>query len=309
MINIQDLRKTYHHFHALKGISLEIKKGEILGLLGPNGAGKTTTMKIITGFLDMTSGTVEINGKTHVRKSTEIQKEIGYLPENAPLYTDLNVHEHLDFAAASHGMIGAEKSNAIKEAAKICGLSDRLYFDISELSKGYKQRVGLAMSLIHDPQILILDEPTTGLDPNQIVEIRELIKHIGKKKTIILSTHIMQEVEATCDRVVVMNEGKIVASGTPEELMAGDAGESVMIRITVKGSKKAVKDALSSIEDIVIKDGETITRGIYDWLITAKEDKRAQIAAAIIKAKLDLLGLSSDKQSMEQVFQHLTKKS
>jgi len=307
MIKIKDLKKNYGTFQALKGISFEIKKGEVLGLLGPNGAGKTTTMKILTGLLSMTDGEVTIDGNNLKKETTKIQKKIGYLPENTPLYPELNVYEHLDFVAESHGITDDKKEKAIKETIEACGLTDRLYFNISELSKGYKQRVGLAQALIHNPAILILDEPTTGLDPNQIVEIRDLIKEIGKTKTIILSTHIMQEVEATCDRVIVLREGEIVAKGTPKELAKGNNKGKHITQITIKGTKKAILSALKIDGIDKVKTEESTTKGTYSFSIYSEEDMRSTITKAIVKKDLELLEISTKESSMEEVFQDLTK--
>ncbi len=218
MIKVLDLKKSYGSFEAVKGVSFEIGKGEIVGLLGPNGAGKTTIMKALTCFHFPSSGDAILNGNSVIDNSLEVKKSIGYLPETAPVYTDLNVYEYLDFIASSRNLKGEDKIKSIENVIKKCGLEKHKYKDINTLSKGYRQRVALAQAIIHEPEILILDEPTTGLDPNQIIEIRELIKSIGKEKTVILSTHILQEVEAVCDRVMIMNEGLIVAEGTTKEI-------------------------------------------------------------------------------------------
>ncbi|MBU0648298.1 ATP-binding cassette domain-containing protein, partial [Patescibacteria group bacterium] len=207
MIKIDKLTKQYGPVKALNGVSFAVEKGEIVGLLGPNGAGKTTAMRIITSYLRPTSGQVTVDDMDVNLNTEKIQSRIGYLPESASLYPELSVLEHLEFAAEVHGLTGDKKNQAIKSVLAVCGLKEKIHFDISELSKGYRQRVALAQSLIHDPEILILDEPTTGLDPNQIIEIRDLIKKLSHDKTIVLSTHIMQEVEAICSRVVLIKEG------------------------------------------------------------------------------------------------------
>lgn len=217
-ITVRNLTKLYGDQKAIDGISFDVKTGEILGFLGPNGAGKTTTMKIITCYMPPNAGTVEVDGLNIEEHALEVRRKIGYLPENNPLYHDMNVLEYLEYAAQLHGMNGKQIPHRIKEMVHVCGLESVRHKDIGELSKGFRQRVGLAQAMIHDPDVLILDEPTSGLDPNQIVEIRNLIKQLGRAKTVILSTHILPEVQATCDRVLIINEGKIVADGTPEQL-------------------------------------------------------------------------------------------
>ena len=306
MIEIKKLSKKYGNFDALKEVSFEVKKGEILGLLGPNGAGKTTTMKICMGFLNATSGVVEIQGLNIEEHSQSIQNKIGYLPENTPLYADLNVYEHLEFVASSHNMAKEDIPQSIAKTARMCGLEDRLYFNVSELSKGYKQRLGLAQALIHNPEILILDEPSTGLDPNQIVEIRKLIKDISKEKTIILSTHIMQEVEALCDRVIVLNKGKLIASGSPKELSEGGETASYKLSITIKGTKKNIEGALNTISSLNIIQAESVEKGVYQYIVELEDDQRGHITEAIIKAKLVLLEMTTASHSLESAFQKLT---
>ncbi|MEO8167775.1 MAG: ATP-binding cassette domain-containing protein [bacterium] len=231
-ITVRDLTKTYGSQKAVDSISFDVKSGEILGFLGPNGAGKTTTMKIITCYMPQTSGTVEVDGLSTVDNSLDVRRKIGYLPENNPLYHEMNVIEYLEYAAQLHGMKGTQIARRIREMVHVCGLEGVRHKDIGELSKGYRQRVGLAQAMIHEPDVLILDEPTSGLDPNQIVEIRNLIKQLGRAKTVILSTHILSEVQATCDRVLIINDGKIVADGTPEKLRADFRGsESLTLEL------------------------------------------------------------------------------
>lgn len=308
MITVNNLKKNYGDFRALNDINFTASKGEILALLGPNGAGKTTTMKILTGFMNSDDGCVEIDGESLNSENAQIlQGKIGYLPENAPLYPELNVYEHLDFSASVHQIPTHEKAKAIRQVAKTCGLIEKMYFDISELSKGYKQRVGLAQALIHDPEILILDEPTTGLDPNQIIEIRSFIDSLRADKTIILSTHIMQEVEAVADRVVVINKGSVVAQGTPEELMRGQS-VSHKTKIIVSGCPKKIKKQLLSIEGVedVLEEVHP-QKEIVIFTVFTSEDKHSDIARTIVEAKLDLLEMTSERQSMEDVFQELTK--
>ncbi|MEN8223660.1 MAG: ATP-binding cassette domain-containing protein [Acidobacteriota bacterium] len=218
MIQVIELSKDYGDVKALDRVSFEVKKGEILGLLGPNGAGKTTTYRILTGYLKPTAGTIKVKDFDIQTDIQEIKKMIGYLPESAPIYKDMLVYDYLNYIADIRGVKSSEKLSHIKELAEICSLNDVMHKTIDELSKGYRQRVGIAHALMGDPDILVLDEPTSGLDPNQIVETREIIKRIGKEKTIIFSTHILSEAEATCDRVIIMNEGQIKADDTIKNL-------------------------------------------------------------------------------------------
>jgi ABC-2 type transport system ATP-binding protein len=237
MIDVKNLGKRYGALEAVKGVSFGIQAGEVVGLLGPNGAGKTTIMKILTCFMYPSYGTATLNGCDVFVDPLAIKRSVGYLPENAPLYTDLNVMEYLDFIADARGLAGSQKAQRIGEVIGECGLEPVVYRSIDTLSKGFRQRTGLAQAIVHNPQILILDEPTTGLDPNQIIEIRQLIKSLGKEKTVILSTHILQEVEATCNRVLILNEGRIVAQGTTEQINRELRGE-VMLAVTVTGPRQ-----------------------------------------------------------------------
>lgn len=232
-IKIQNLSKVYGTQRAVDDISFEVTKGEIVGFLGPNGAGKSTTMKILTGYLPATNGSVEVNGFDVKASPMQVKSSIGYLPEHNPLYLDRYVRELLEFAGSLYGLKGKTLQIKVAETIEMVGLGLEKHKKIGQLSKGYRQRVGLAQALIHNPDVLILDEPTTGLDPNQLVEIRDLIKSVGKNKTVIFSTHIMQEVEAICDRVVIINRGKIVANGTLSELKQGGKGiEDVFRELT-----------------------------------------------------------------------------
>ncbi|MCC6396317.1 MAG: ATP-binding cassette domain-containing protein, partial [Bacteroidetes bacterium] len=217
-ISVRNLTKVYGEQKAVDDISFDVNTGEILGFLGPNGAGKTTTMKILTCYMPPTMGSVQVDGLSIDEHSLEVRKKIGYLPEMNPLYHDMNVLDYLEYSAQLHGLRKGAVHHRIKEMVRVCGLESVRHKDIGEMSKGFRQRVGLAQAMIHDPEVLILDEPTSGLDPNQIVEIRNLIKELGQAKTLILSTHILSEVQATCDRVLIINEGKIVADGSPEKL-------------------------------------------------------------------------------------------
>lgn len=232
-IKIQNLSKVYGTQRAVDDISFEVAKGEIVGFLGPNGAGKSTTMKILTGYLPATDGSAEVNGFDVKTSPMQVKSSIGYLPEHNPLYLDMYVREFLEFVGSLYGLKGKTLQIKVAETIEMVGLGLEKHKKIGQLSKGYRQRVGLAQALIHNPDVLILDEPTTGLDPNQLVEIRELIKSVGRNKTVIFSTHIMQEVEAICDRVVIINRGKIVANGTLSELKQGGKGiEDVFRELT-----------------------------------------------------------------------------
>jgi ABC-2 type transport system ATP-binding protein len=227
-IRIENLSKKYGPQKAVDALNFEVKTGEILGFLGPNGAGKSTTMKMITGYIGIGEGTITIGDKSVADAGDDIRKNIGYLPENNPLYLDMPVIDYLTFCASLQGVEEGRIPERVKRMIKVCGLNAEKHKKIGELSKGYRQRVGLAQAMIHDPQILILDEPTTGLDPNQIVEIRKLIRELGKEKTVILSTHILPEVEATCDRILIINKGRIVADGTADNLRRQAEGQEIL---------------------------------------------------------------------------------
>ncbi|MCA4896614.1 MAG: ATP-binding cassette domain-containing protein [Cytophagales bacterium] len=288
-IKIENLSKRYGAQRAVDNISFEVKAGEILGFLGPNGAGKSTTMKMITGYLSVGDGTIFIGGKKLQESGDEIKRHIGYLQENNPLYLDMPVIEYLGFCAALQGVEKGMINERIRKMVSVCGLNAEKHKKIGELSKGYRQRVGLAQALIHDPEILVLDEPTTGLDPNQIVEIRKLIREIGKEKTVILSTHILPEVEATCDRILIINKGRIVADGTSETLRKQATGtELLKVRIE-DGAAAEIQKALVQLSnvskvhltdvamnrfEIQSKSGLSSTRAVFklcaekNWVIT-----------------------------------------
>jgi ABC-2 type transport system ATP-binding protein len=254
-IQIRNLIKSYGGFRAVDDISFDVRTGEVLGFLGPNGAGKTTTMKMITNFIEMESGHININGKSI--EDGWAKKHIGYLPEHNPLYDEMPVIDYLAYCAALQGVSKSLIPERIRNMVKLCGLDSAKHKKISELSKGFRQRVGLAQAMIHDPEILILDEPTSGLDPNQIVEIRELIKNMGKEKTVILSTHILPEVEATCDRILIINKGKIVADGTADTLRKQAQGQQVLrVKIESPNSEMAAQalEHLPEIRSVEITD-------------------------------------------------------
>lgn len=306
-IIVKKLRKKYGDFEALKGISFEIEKGEILGFLGPNGAGKTTTMKILTCFMSATSGEAKIMGKDCAKDDIFIRSQIGYLPENNPIYTDMAVIEYLKYVADIHGVSPKIINSRIKKVIIDCGLSQRVGQSINTLSKGYRQRVGLAAALIHDPEILILDEPTAGLDPNQIIEIRQLIKELGKEKTVILCSHNLTEVELTCNRVLIISHGEIVASGTPSELKKSMSGEA-NLKMTIKGNKKEVIKMLEGIRGVKrVVANPAKERGAYSYeLLTIKKDIRPRIINEIIENEFKLFEIQKNTVSLEDIFNKFT---
>ena len=245
MIHVENLTKYYDDFCAVDHITLDIEKGEILGLLGPNGAGKTTTLRMLTGYFLPSSGDIRVKDYSVYDDLLDIKKLIGYLPESAPLYQGMLVYDYLDYIANIRQLDAEEKLARIRKLVGICGLQGIMHSPIGELSKGLKQRVGLAHAMMNDPEILVLDEPTSGLDPNQIVEIREIIRHIGKEKTVILSTHILSEAEATCDRIVIINKGKIIADGSTQ-MLKQSAGEQRTIHLSLlKADESAARDRLT----------------------------------------------------------------
>jgi ABC-2 type transport system ATP-binding protein len=253
-IKLENITKIYGYQKAVDNISFEVKTGEILGFLGPNGAGKTTTMKAISCFLSPNHGDIKVGGISVLEYPEKVKKHIGYLPENNPLYNDMPVIDYLRFVAKLQGLPNEKIRDRIFEMIQICGLKGEKHKKIRELSKGYKQRVGLAQALIHDPEVLILDEPTTGLDPNQIVEIRALIKKIGREKTVLLSSHILAEVEATCDRIIIINKGKIVADGTSEELRKQAQGDEILKTQILGGDINEMYRALQLLDSVSLVD-------------------------------------------------------
>ncbi len=309
MITVKNLSKFYGTVPAVSDISFDIKKGEIVGFLGPNGAGKTTTMKILTCYMPPTSGSVFIGDLSLFEFSKEIRSRIGYLPENTPLYDDMNVFEYLEFLSEMHQIPSKKKRGRIREVLELCGLKEKMKSDISTLSKGYRQRVGLAQALIHDPEILILDEPTSGLDPNQIIEIRNLIKEAAKKKTILLSTHILSEVEAVCHRVLIIHKGKIVGEGTVDELRAQISNRSI-IRVDVEGGKGEILAQIKLLDDVLrVQAMESPQQGVWRFMIeTPKDiDLRKRLNHHLLDHGFELVGMQKETISMEDVFTQLTK--
>ncbi len=298
-VKIQDITKIYGEQKAVDSINFEVNKGEVLGFLGPNGAGKTTTMKIITCFIPQTSGTAEVCGFDTRKNPMEVRRLIGYLPEHNPLYKEMYVKEYLNFIGRLHKL--PNRKQRIEEMVEMTGLTREQYKPIGALSKGYRQRVGLAQAMLHDPEVLILDEPTSGLDPNQLVEIRNLIKTFGKDKTIIFSTHIMQEVKALCDRVLIIDKGQIVANDSMDQLQT-KFRES--ITIVVEFLEKTNQAALKSIEGVVnVKQLNN-----RQWLIATDKEKdlRPDIFKFAVKNGLTLLEMQKKVADVEDVFQELT---
>ena len=300
-VSVDHLTKLYGEQKAVDDISFEVKPGEILGFLGPNGAGKSTTMKILTCFIPQSSGTAKVCGYDVNEKSIDVRKNVGYLPEHNPLYTEMYVKEYLEFAARLNGMKHADKR--IEEMIGITGLTVERKKKIGQLSKGYRQRVGLAQAMLHDPKVLIMDEPTSGLDPNQLSEVRSLIKNIGKEKTVILSTHIMQEVTAICNRVIIINKGKLVADDTVDSLQTKQKGIT-LIQIELK--ETIDKTLFEKIKNVI----SVKPNGQNKWLIeySGNEDMREKLFRFAVENKLTLLNLNIEKQSLEDVFQQLTLK-
>lgn len=303
---IKNLTKRYKGFKAVDNISFRINQGEVLGFLGPNGAGKSTTMKVITTYITPSEGDVEVGGYSVRTHPEEVKKLIGYLPENNPLYLDMPVMDYLEFSARLQGVPKDKVNQRVREMLKVCGLAGEKHKLIAELSKGYRQRVGLAHAMIHDPQVLILDEPTSGLDPNQIIEIRKLIKDIGKQKTVILSTHILPEVEATCDRILIINKGKIVADGTPETLRKQAKGREVINVKIEDGSTEDVRNALKalpSVLDVIVIHGK-------EHSFEVQGDKFAAPKRDIFKMCVDkgwtLTEMVPFETSLEDIFHDLT---
>jgi ABC-2 type transport system ATP-binding protein len=305
-IRIENLSRRYDRQVAVDGISFEVKKGEILGFLGPNGAGKTTTMKMITSYISIGEGSIFIDNKPISEHAEDLKKSIGYLPENNPLYHDMQVIDYLEFCAALQGVPNNKITERVKKMVQDCGLNAEKHKTIGELSKGYRQRVGLAQAMIHDPAILILDEPTTGLDPNQIVEIRKLIRELGKEKTVILSTHILPEVEATCDRILIINKGKIVANGTAEDLRSQASGQEITkIKIEDADRQQAMEalTALDTVDQVLPLQGDELRLEVISR--KGKSSRRALFSLCASKGWI-LTEVIPVETKLEDVFRSLT---
>lgn len=309
MVRIENLVKNYGEVKAVRSINFTANKGEILGFLGSNGAGKSTTLKMVSGYLTPTAGNVYINDLNILDNSLEIRQQIGYLPELNPLWGEMVVYDVLQFTARIYDIVGRKFEKALDRVIDQCGLNGILHKKISACSKGYKQRVGLAMAIIHGPRILILDEPVNGLDPNQIVEIRELIRNLGRDKTIIISSHILQEIQATADRIVVINQGQIVADGTNEELMASIKGNTLLTLETKNSTMESIESLSAQLGNISIKEvSDNGDNHIIQIEYAADLDPREDIFKYAIQSKWSILEMSVYKTNLEDVFRSLTRK-
>ena len=307
MIEVNELTRYYGQKKAISDVSFKVNKGEIVGLLGPNAAGKTTTMRILTCFMPPTSGTATIGGFDIFEQSMEIRRITGYLPENPPLYSDLVVEDYLKFVAKLKGVESSRLKSEVDLAIEKTSVGDVRTRVIGKLSKGFKQRVGLAQSLLNNPQVVIFDEPTVGLDPKQIIEIRELIRNLKGEHTVILSSHILPEVEQTCERVVIISDGVVVVEDIPGNLTARMRGAERVL-VEVEGLEKDVRNALKSLPDILTIHVEKQTDKVLQLVIESKSDLRKEIARTIVENKMGLLEIQSDKLTLEDIFLDLTTK-
>ena len=305
MISIQELTKYYDDVCAVNKMSLDIPEGQIMGLLGPNGAGKSTTLRILTGYLPPSEGTIFVNGLDVRKDPIEAKKLIGYLPESSPIYPDMLVYDYLDYIAQVRGIEKNSKSKRLNDLSGLCGIREVMHKPVSSLSKGYKQRVGLALAMMSDPKILVLDEPTSGLDPNQIAEIRSIIKEIGKEKTVIFSTHILSEAEATCDRIVIVNKGKIAADGSMEELKSSARAEQ-KISLSLRDAKREEAEKILSEIDGVTAVACSEKEGQLDFSLDAVRDLRAEVFLTVKNRDWIMLELLQEKKSLEYIFRILT---
>jgi ABC-2 type transport system ATP-binding protein len=307
MIEVEQLTKRYGPTLAVSDVSFQVQKGEILGFLGPNGAGKTTTMRVITGYLPPTSGKVTVAGHNVAEEPIEAKKRIGYLPELPPVYTDMRVTEYLAFVARIKGLPRRDIKPRLEEVSKTCAIADVRERQIGKLSKGYRQRVGLAQAIIHNPEVLVLDEPTAGLDPKQIIETRELIKNLAGQHTIVLSTHILPEVAKTCDRVVVINGGKIAAVGTPQELTHRLQGFETVL-VTAEGPAPELQEKLRTVDGVNLVEQREQHDSRVTLEVHAEKDKdvRAELARAVVESQWKLLELRTSGMSLEDIFLRLT---
>ena len=307
MIRIDSLSKEFGAVKAVRSISFSLNDGEIVGFLGANGAGKSTTLKMMTGYLTPTAGNVYVDDQNIIDNSLDIQKQIGYLPELNPLYAEMKVHEYLKFHAEIRHIIGEEFNKALKRVVGECGLKGVVHRTVGNCSKGYKQRIGLAAAMIHDPKILILDEPVSGLDPNQIVEIRELIKKLGKEKLVLMSSHILQEIQATVDRIIIIHEGKIVADGTSEELISDSKGMT-QLHLEISGSEENdiqnMKAVIPSITVNSIKKDGPLVQVILEYQNTV--DPRKDVFEYAVEKGWIITEMSASKRNLEDIFRHLT---
>jgi ABC-2 type transport system ATP-binding protein len=310
VIEVRGLSKSYGPVEAVQDVSFSVGGGEIVGLLGPNGAGKTTIMKILTCYLFPSGGTARVNGRDVFEDPLAVKECVGYLPESAPLYPDFTVREYLDFIADARRLSGPARAERLAWVVEECGLAGVVDRGIDELSKGFRQRTGLAQAMLHDPRVLILDEPTTGLDPHQIVEIRELIRRLGREKTVILSTHILQEVEAVCQRILILDKGRIVAQGTREEIEGTLKGE-VLIDLTLKGGPPDT-DALAGLDGVrTVISSRSLPSGITDLRLSLAPDSGAEerLFDWAVARGLKILAMVPQRLSLEDIFITLTESS
>ncbi|MBH50847.1 MAG: ATP-binding cassette domain-containing protein [Candidatus Neomarinimicrobiota bacterium] len=307
MIKVKDLSKNYGSVEAVKSISFDLNDGEVIGFLGANGAGKTTTLKMMTGYLVPTKGSITVNDMDIIEDMHSIQKQIGYLPELNPLYSEMRVYDYLEFLASIRDITGPQFKEALARVVEQCGLRGVVHKNISDCSKGYKQRIGLAAAMIHDPKILILDEPVTGLDPNQIIEIRSLIRSLGKEKLVFMSSHILQEIQATVDRIIIIDQGEIVANGTSEELMANFMG-NVLLTMEVKGAKvdsiEHIQATLPNVKFISMSKNKSIHTIQLEY--EKNKDPREDIFNYAVKNKWSILKMSPRTTNLEDIFRDLT---
>jgi ABC-2 type transport system ATP-binding protein len=308
MIKVENLWKSFGDTVAVRDVSFDVRKGEVLGFLGPNAAGKTTTMRILTCYLSADQGEAQVAGYDVFEEPLEVRKRVGYLPESAPLYMDMGVVECLEFVSELRGIPASERSSRIRRMVEVCGLGEVMHKTIGQLSKGFRQRVGLALTLVHDPDILVLDEPTSGLDPNQIVEIRDLIRQIGREKTVILSTHILPEVQVTCDRVIIINRGELVASGTPAEL-ASERGGGASVHVEIQGPQEEIESGLRELAGVTAVNWKSADRPEwhrYHLKVSEEGTITEEIFRLAVQRNWTLSELTREKASLEEVFAALT---
>ena len=308
MIVVKDITKYYNDFPAVTGITFNVERGEILGFLGPNGAGKSTTMKMLTGFMPPTSGNIEIAGFDIVEESLNARRHIGYLPETVPLYQDMTVHDYLDFMGTIRGMKTDKLSKRNDEVIEVCRLNEYRNTIIGKLSKGFRQRVGIAQAILHEPDVLVLDEPTIGIDPIQVVETRQLIKDLGEDHTLILSSHILPEVSMICDRVIIINEGQIVAVDNPTNLGTNLSGVE-RVELEVKGPNREILAVLENVEQVEEVDRIRVSGGAYhryQITVTLGQDIRSKLASTVLNHGWELLKIQSLGMTLEEIFLRLT---